>query len=157
MLFRNAEVHDGDAMRAILGDCYRRFAVTDGWPEAVTVACETTLASAAAIRAMMATGKVHLAIDDAACVGMVGVEGHEITALFVHSVFQRGGIGAFLFRWALTEIRNQGHDQAVVAVVAGSAIGFYERKGMRMTATARVSHGPCRGMTYSQLTYAFRQ
>jgi GNAT superfamily N-acetyltransferase len=156
MILRDADIKDSEAIRAILIPCYRRFAVTDAWPQQITVECAESLASSAAIRNTLETGKVHLAETEAACIGMVSLMDQEITSLFVHPDRQRGGIGAALFRRAIGEIRNQGHRHATVCVVAASAIGFYERMGMRVTETGAVTHGPCKGMPVSRLTYAMR-
>ena len=152
--FRTADGDDIDGMRGVLGACYRRFAITDAWSERVIRDCVESLASAAAFRAILDKEQVHLAVAGAVCVGMVSVVDREIAALFVHPGSQHGGIGTALFRRAIAAIGNQGHQQAVVSVVAASAVGFYEKMGMRVTTTAKVAHGPCTGMTVTMMGMA---
>jgi ribosomal protein S18 acetylase RimI-like enzyme len=71
-----------------------------------------------------------VACMDNLVLGVVAVNGNEIAKLFVDPAYHRQGIGTKLCNSAQQIITDSGYEDMIVGVMAHSAVGFYEKKGM---------------------------
>jgi GNAT superfamily N-acetyltransferase len=76
---------------------------------------------------------------------MVGVQGNEITKLYVDPRFQRQGIGTMLFEAAQQVVAAAGYEEMVAWVAFDAAIPFYEARGMSAVGRKFDLLGPVEG------------
>jgi GNAT superfamily N-acetyltransferase len=83
--------------------------------------------------------------------GVVGIEGAEVTKLFVDPGSHREGIGTALFRAAEEAIGESGHDTLFLGAF-GPSIAFYEAMGLKADHEKPIDCGPLRGRRNTVMT-----
>ena len=78
-------------------------------------------------------------------VGMVAVEGNEITKLYVDPRFLRQKIGTKLFKATEEISARAGHEELMLGTVFDASIPFYEAMGMSKLGRKSVACGPIKG------------
>ena len=97
-----------------------------------------------AIRLQSKTYQFLVAVRKGYVVGVVGIEGAEVTKLFVDPRSLREGIGRRLFKAAEDNIMNAGHDTLVLGAFDPS-VPFYMAMGMETDYRKTIENGPLRG------------
>jgi GNAT superfamily N-acetyltransferase len=82
-------------------------------------------------REIAATGRVRVFDQDGAVVGFAGIDGEQLTGLYVDPPAQGAGVGGRLLTDAEERLRAGGHARAWLWVFEANAHGraFYERRG----------------------------
>jgi ribosomal protein S18 acetylase RimI-like enzyme len=78
-----------------------------------------------------------VACEEGVILGMVVVNGNEISRLYVHPTYHRRGVGQALFEAAVQMIREAGFNEVKLGALVDSAVAFYKAMGMSV-----VGHEP---------------
>lgn len=78
-----------------------------------------------------------VACENGAILGMVVVNGNEISRLYVHPKHHRRGVGRALFEAAVNRIREAGFTEVKLGALVDGAVAFYKAMGMSV-----VGHEP---------------
>jgi len=144
---RRATPADAEIASDIVCRCYEAFQETDGWPVDVVRDLKKRRGSIDCIRTLIEDERMWVAEREGRVLGMVSVKGNEITKLFVDPDHQRQGVGRQLFRRAEHLIRDAGHERVFLGAAVRTPVPFYEKMGMTVKGTRRITFGPCVGMT----------
>jgi len=121
---------DCAAVSAVVCESFRYAAEREGVDEQGIRGYVAERGCEAAIRRQFREYDCFVACAGRQIVGMVGVQGNEVTKLYVDPHCQQQGVGAMLLAAAERVIASAGHDQMVAWAAFDSAIGFYEVMGM---------------------------
>lgn len=145
MKIRQAHLTDAQQISEMVSQCYRRYASTDDYPQSLINELIVLRGSEDSIRQLVENESVFVSENDRQIIGMVSVHKNEITKLFVQPNVQKQGIGTLLFRHAESIINQNGFDELFLGVAVPSAMGFYEKIGLRISKIKSITRGPCKG------------
>ncbi len=147
VFIRAARQQDAEGISALLCACYAAFAETDGWPANVVDDVVEARGSVLAMSRLLCEESVFVAVAEGQTVGIVSLNGNEVTKLFVAPGRQRHGIGTLLFQQAESFLAARGASSLRLGAAVKSALPFWEKMRMQVTGQRAISCGPCRDMT----------
>ncbi len=130
---------------------YRWLAERAGYSSAHLAALIAHRGSEEAIHSQRESYRFIVAVRDNHILGAVGIEGAEVSKLFVDPDSHRKGIGTALFRAAEEAIGESGHDTLFLGAF-GPSIQFYEAMGLKPDHEKTIDCGPLRGKKHTVMS-----
>ena len=154
MIIRAMKPDDIGGVSRLLCECYGWLGGREGLAHHQIDFLQSERGSEETIRRESAEESYFVALKRSRLAGMASVSGNTITKFYVHPSYHGEGIGQEFFAFIENEIRSAGY-RSIELGAFRSAIGFYEKMGMRITGL-RNPGGALAGLTFTVMEKQFK-